>query len=220
MTETKSGTDKRTRNDPRKQATQNAIIETAESLFAEFGIEGVSLRQIGAASGSANTGVVAYHFGNKETLLEAIFHYRLPAIDQRRGELWAETGEQNTDVYGLLRAMWLPLYEQTNAKGQHSYAGFMGALMRSQWGGMRTLVNDAYPQTNLLGDQLKAALPPELQALFAARMTMSAVMITGALQLMDLGLTRKPPVPTSTEAFFNDTLHMATAALLSPAGED
>ncbi len=50
---------RRTRNDPRRAATRAAITETAETLFAEHGIDGVSLRQIGTAVGSANTSGVA-----------------------------------------------------------------------------------------------------------------------------------------------------------------
>ena len=44
----KARTSPRTRKDPRKAATRAAIIEAAEPLFAESGIDAVSLRQIGA----------------------------------------------------------------------------------------------------------------------------------------------------------------------------
>ena len=78
------------RPDPRGEATRIALIEAAESLFADSGVEGVSTRQIGAAIGSSNTNVVAYHFGGKEALIREVYRHRLPQIDRRRGELLKE----------------------------------------------------------------------------------------------------------------------------------
>ena len=185
----------------------------------------MSLRQIGAAIGSANTSVVAYHFGSKESLLEAIFHYRLPDIDRRRGELLREARDagRDEDVPTLLRAIWLPLYEQVNPDGQHSYAGFMSALIRSDQGGSRISVSDDYDTTNQLAGQLATAVPPAVKPLFEARLNMTAVMITGALQLIDRahGSSRKTTRREQQRAddWFEDTLRMTCAALLAETGE-
>ena len=65
----------RRRIDPRREATRVALIEAAESLIAEAGVEGTSTRQIGAAIGSHNTNVVAYHFGSKEALLAELLSF-------------------------------------------------------------------------------------------------------------------------------------------------
>ncbi|MYM64003.1 TetR/AcrR family transcriptional regulator [Pseudomaricurvus sp. HS19] len=203
----------RTRNDPRKEATRIAIMEAAETLFAQSGIEGVSLRQIGAAIGSSNTSVVAYHFGSKEALVEAIFHYRLPAIDARRRELLQEAlGAGNgNDPLTLLRAIWLPLFEQVNETGQHSYAGFMSMLMYSTVGDIRLAVSSDYPTTNELGERLQAAMPDALKPLFDTRMLMNTVMVTGALKMID-----QAPAAVDGAPLFADTLRMAAAALLAP----
>ncbi len=208
---------RRTRNDPRREETRAALIETAESLFAEHGIDGVSLRQIGAQSGSSNTGVVAYHFGSKESLLEAIFHHRLPAIDQRRGELAAAALDAGAseDMYTLLRALWLPLYEQVNENGMHSYAGFMGALMRSHWGESRIAVDDIYLETSRLGERIKSLLHRGQRNAFTGRMTMVAIMVTGALQLIDRakGGPDHPQMAINPQTYFDESLRMATAAV-------
>ena len=214
----------RTRNDPRKEATRAAIIEAAESLFAESGIEGVSLRQIGAAAGSSNTGVVAYYFGNKATLVEEIFHYRLPAIDARRGELLLEVQRAglDKDILELVRAMWQPLYEQVNDQGKHSYAGFMAALIRSDWGPSRVAVNDRYTFSVHVATLMSAALPEEVRPWFAERLNLSAVMVTGALQLMDLANApgnENTDRRGSSDQWFEDVLRMVSAALLAPTGE-
>ncbi len=193
-----------------------AIIEAAETLFAENGIDGVSLRQIGSAIGSSNTSVVAYHFGSKEALLEAIFHYRLPAIEMRRAELLAAARQAGMagEVFRLLQALWLPLFEQVNSEGARSYAGFLSALMHSSMGSVRLALNIDYPTSLELGDCLKAALPENLHPQFDARLLMTTVMITGALKFIDRG-----EVAADAQALFTDTLRMAAAALLAPTGE-
>lgn len=54
---------------------QIQIIEEAESLFAEKGYNGTSVREI-AAKADVNVAMISYYFGSKDKLLEAIFKYR------------------------------------------------------------------------------------------------------------------------------------------------
>ncbi len=206
----------RTRNDPRKEATRIAIIEAAETLFAQSGIDGVSLRQIGAAIGSSNTSVVAYHFGTKEALVEAIFHYRLPAIESRRQQLLQAAIEAGTDseAFSLLRALWLPLYEQINSEGQHSYAGFLSMLMYSSIGATRLALNADYPTAIELGERLQVAMPETVKPLFDTRVLMITVMVAGALKMIDQAV-----LPLDGALLFEDTLRMASAALYAPAAQ-
>ncbi len=74
----------------RGRITRDTLIATAERLFAERGIDAVSLREIAAAAGSHNTGAAQYHFGNKDRLLEAIFGHRATMLNARRAELLAQ----------------------------------------------------------------------------------------------------------------------------------
>lgn len=193
-----------------------AIVETAETLFAQQGIDAVSLRQIGSAIGSSNTSVVAYHFGNKESLLEAIFHYRLPDIEARRQSLFQQAVEagQDSDPLQLMRALWLPLFEQTNDEGEHSYAGFMSTLMYSSLGGVRLALNSDYPTAIAISERLKALMTPAQRQLFDSRVLMNTVMITGALKMID-----QSDLSVDGSQMFEDTLQMASAALFAPTGE-
>lgn len=212
---TDSHAPRRTRKDPRKEAARIAIIEAAESQFAQFGIDGVSLRQIGSSIGSSNNSVVAYHFGDKETLVEAIFHYRLPSIDARRQELLVEARQagRGGNVFHLLRCLWLPLFEQINSQGVHSYAGFLAALMYSNMVSIRQSVDAKYPTTSELGRCLKAAMPEALRPLFEMRVMITALMVTGALKVID-----QSDVPLNAQVLFEDTLRMTSSALLTPIG--
>ena len=54
---------------------QVQIMETAETLFAEKGFNGTSVRDI-AEKAHVNLAMVSYYFGSKDKLLEALFSYR------------------------------------------------------------------------------------------------------------------------------------------------
>src|SRR3546814_280113 len=105
------------------------ILQAAEDCFGEHGIDAVSLRQIAIAAGQGNTAAVQYHFGSKEGLLEAIFQHRLPAIEQRRKAL-IETLEpqKRTQVRSLLKIIFQPIWEISNAQGRPSNALFVRRL--------------------------------------------------------------------------------------------
>ncbi len=187
-----------------------AIVQAAEALFAANGIEGTSLRQIATASGAANTSAVAYHFGGKEGLLKAIFNHRLPAIDARRRELLEAARQDGCagEVFHILKALWLPLLEQANADGVHSFAGFLAALAHSSMGGIRSTLDTEYPATTELGECLKRSLPAAARARFDSRVLITTLMITGALRLIDQSGGK-----LDAARVFDDTLRMASAAM-------
>jgi AcrR family transcriptional regulator len=62
------------------------ILETAERLFAERGVESVSLNEINRAAGQKNTSALHYHFGNRQGLLYAIMDQH---VDELRPKLLA-----------------------------------------------------------------------------------------------------------------------------------
>ena len=51
---------------------REALIEAARALFAERGIEGVSIRELGRAAEQRNNNAVQYHFGDRGALLLAV----------------------------------------------------------------------------------------------------------------------------------------------------
>jgi len=64
--------------------TRLELLLAAEKLFALYGLRGVSLRQIVAATRQRNISTVHYHFGSREALVYAICDFRLPAIEAAR----------------------------------------------------------------------------------------------------------------------------------------
>jgi AcrR family transcriptional regulator len=65
------------------------LIEGAERLFAEQGVENVALTQIVAVSGQRNRSALHYHFGSRAGVLAAVMGRRLDAINARRHALLA-----------------------------------------------------------------------------------------------------------------------------------
>jgi AcrR family transcriptional regulator len=109
-------------------ATARQLLLTAERLFAEHGLAGVSIRQITTEAGSANNSAVTYHFRSKEGLVEAIFAYRLHQLLQRRQLLNARV--IGGDLRMRLEAHLLPVFEFAEAR-EGAYLSFLEQLERS-----------------------------------------------------------------------------------------
>lgn len=67
--------------------TRSRLLEAAEQLFAERGIDAVSLREINQAAGARNAIAVQYHYKDRTGVLEAIFRKHNPDVDARRHAL-------------------------------------------------------------------------------------------------------------------------------------
>lgn len=65
-------------------ATRKRIIDTAERLFAERGVESTSLLEIAKAAEQKNRSALQYHFNNKEGLLDAVLDKHNRIISQAR----------------------------------------------------------------------------------------------------------------------------------------
>lgn len=208
----------RKRRDSRRDTAQLALIEAAERMFAEVGVNAVSIRQIGAAIGSANPSVVTYYFGNKEALIEAVYQSRLSVIDQRRGALLAEAEKagQPLDLQRLLHIIWLPLLEQVDINGKHSYAAFLTSLLRQGLGEMRRSVRDDFPITTAIVDRIRGLMPASIGGLWSDRWSLTTLMVLNAIELID----RKPDRPAAgIQACFDDAIVMASTALTAPVGD-
>jgi AcrR family transcriptional regulator len=103
------------------------IVVVAERLFAQHGIDGVSLRQISTESGNSNNSAVQYHFGSKEGLISSIFQHRLPRLISERRMLTA--GCDPTDLRSRFEAYYLPVLNLAEEPDNH-YVSFVEQLQR------------------------------------------------------------------------------------------
>lgn len=99
--------------DSQSVPTKLHLIATAERLFAEHGINGVSLRKIAADAGQRNDNAVAYHFGSKQGLVDAILAHRQVPLDARRLALIGAFDREGRgdDPYAIAEAFARPLAE-------------------------------------------------------------------------------------------------------------
>ncbi len=63
--------------------TRQRILDAAEALFVEHGLEATTLRQI-TTSAQVNLAAVNYHFGSKESLIGELFRRRLTWLNEQR----------------------------------------------------------------------------------------------------------------------------------------
>lgn len=110
-----------------RQSPRELIIQVAERLWGDRGIDAVSLRQISAAAGFATPVSVQYHFGDRDGLIHAIFEYRLLNMEDRREKLLhaAQKYGKNLDIKTLLHILLEPFLHQKDDRGIHSFAAFM-----------------------------------------------------------------------------------------------
>ena len=115
----------------KQRDTRQQLILAAERLFAERGIEGVSLREINLAAKQRNTSAAHYHFGSKDALVEAIFEYRRTEIGRRRDELLDRLEAENRthDLRALAEVLVKPLAPELQPGDEGSrYLEFLAHL--------------------------------------------------------------------------------------------
>ena len=110
---------------------RDEMIAVAERLFAERGIEAVSLREIGAAAGQRNNSAAQYHFGSRDGLVDAIFEARMAPIDRRRRAMVAEieAAGATTDLRAVCEAFVVPLAEPDTETVPSWYARFLAQVV-------------------------------------------------------------------------------------------
>ena len=112
---------------PVGSSPKQQLVLTAERLFAQRGLDGVPLRQIGTEAGTANKSAVQYHFGSKQGLIEAILSNRLDYLTRRRRLLRARASID--DLRQVVEAHLLPLIELAEDENCF-YLPFLEQLLR------------------------------------------------------------------------------------------
>lgn len=108
--------------------TRERLILAAERLFAERGIGGVSLREIGTAAGQRNNSAAQYHFDTKQGLVDAVYEFRMHPVNERRLALvqQVERDHRTGDLRALVEALVHPFAESLSP-GSH-YARFQAQV--------------------------------------------------------------------------------------------
>lgn len=201
---------------PATSDTKTEIILTAERLFGEYGINGVSLRRISKESGNRNVYAAQYHFENKENILVNIMQFRRPSIDMQRREFFSRLGidPKDTSMETILTSILQPLMECKDEKGMRGFVRFQRELLQYDMNNhiWRQVENSALFTAYLYGvlrDNL-SFLPDDI-----IEFRISTVGRLGVYAIAEYD--RSPVVPSlSAEDFLANLVSMSTAALLAP----
>ena len=139
-----------------------ALMEAAEQLIAEKGIDGVSSREVARLAGHKNHSAVNYNFGSYEALVEALIGHRSAPISQQRKELFAAllAAPAVPSLEDLVGLMVRPMAAQLLAPaGQHHFLNLLSQLLtRDHWQQV-FLENRRRDHTLLrIGEQVEARL--------------------------------------------------------------
>ncbi|MGR3321202.1 MAG: TetR/AcrR family transcriptional regulator [Sagittula sp.] len=120
---------KATRSDG--EQTRTAILDAAEVLFANNGINATSLRGI-MEEAKVSVSLIHYHFGKREDLVRAVILRRIPQFEEERLSMLrrAQAATGDTKLRLLLEAYFLPtiLSGTTNSTGMRTYVRFLTQL--------------------------------------------------------------------------------------------
>lgn len=90
--------------------TRRQIVDAAEALFAEHGVDNVTLLDIARAAGQKNRNAPQYHFGDKAGLINAVLDKHSDLIAARRKVLMASLRtKQSHTLRDLVEAYVLPV---------------------------------------------------------------------------------------------------------------
>lgn len=93
-------------------STRDRLLDAAARLYAERGIDNVSLAEIVRVAEQRNASAVQYHFGSRDEVLRAILARHVPVIAARRHELLEEARSRDAeDVRAAAEAIVRPVTE-------------------------------------------------------------------------------------------------------------
>ena len=116
-------------------STKDAILDSAEVLFADNDVAAVTMRSIADAAG-VDPASVTYHFGSKSDLIAAVIRRRYVELREHRtsalNRLLAEAREIPT-AHQLLDTVYRPLFDMVkfNDHAWRSYSNLVASTLSS-----------------------------------------------------------------------------------------
>lgn len=131
--------------------TKTRILDAAETLFVSGGFESMSMRQITSAAG-VNLAAVNYHFGSKDSLIQAVLARKLDSLNEQRVAMLdvfeTSLGDKLTCEHVLV-AMFLPAVRifRSDTPMADRYLHFLGRAYTDPSPVVRDFINTHYIQT-------------------------------------------------------------------------
>lgn len=200
------------------ETTEERLLTVAERLFAEHGIDAVSVRSI-TLEAAANIAAVHYHFGTKTDLVRALVERRVDEVNRDRLAVLRRLEGAGTVTARDVAGVWVePLAALALDPGRRAYLGFVVALMSAS-PELRALSTDAFrPHFPRLDAALARALPHLDAPVRRMRFGLAAEMSMRALASFDAldAPWRAEHRSVAPRVLVDEIIHACTGLLLGP----
>ena len=196
--------------------TKARLLEAAERLFAERGVDAVSLREINRESGARNAIAVQYHFEDRAGVIRAVMAKHDPGIEARR--------------HAML--------DQYEAEARHDLRTLAAALIRPQAakladpdGGREYLMIQADLLNRTRPPVATAAMEDPANSMYRWRMLVDPFLEVDAVRLhrrftavvhsaVELGRRARSGPHTDDRLFVSHLIDVVTAILGGPVSDE
>ncbi|HEY3724409.1 MAG TPA: TetR family transcriptional regulator [Acidimicrobiia bacterium] len=208
----------------RGDETRNRLLDVAEQMFGDRGVNGVSLREIRLASGARNTAAIQFHFGDREGLVHALTARHMPRIaelQQERYDVMVREGRQD-DSRSLVEVLVRPsadyLLLGPSERAWVKIMGDLGAEPALEPNEMALLAPEpALRVSRRLYERLSTSVPEDIALERMVVLAQFAVhLCADRARLEDAPGDRRTHAPR--ELFVENLTDMVTGALFAPVG--
>src|SRR5437660_7958579 len=145
--------------------TRSRILDVAEELFGEQGLDRVSIRDI-TRTARVNLASINYHFGSKEDLIAAVFERRVVPVNEARlaalSKVEKSAGKRIPRLEAILEAFIRPALQSSleASKGGTSFSKLFGRCLSEPSPEVEALLKRQFePLVKRMEAALKKALP-------------------------------------------------------------
>ena len=141
------------------EPTQVRLLDAAERLIGERGVDAVSLRAINAEAES-NVAAAHYHFGSKEALVRAVLDRRMSVLAAERfARLAPLEADATPSPLAVAEVIVRPLFDLGADAAGARYVRFLAALYRAEGNWLSVLDASFAPQWARVEPVLARATP-------------------------------------------------------------
>jgi AcrR family transcriptional regulator len=197
--------------------TRLALMRAAEQLFAQQGVDRVSLREIAVAAGQRNVSAATYHFGSKRELIESILErHSRPVQDDWLRIL--EAAKHGMELRQLIELLVRPIVDKIDdADGGRCYLELCAELVTSRSFPLISMRIATNPGAAALGKSIAEQGPRLPSALATLRGTrLAAILYTSIADYLRLSSDGMAP---GRDAFITDLISVLVSVVRAPVGE-
>jgi AcrR family transcriptional regulator len=199
--------------------TRERLLRAGERLFAERGIDGVTVREINQLAGQRNSSALHYHFGSRDGLLAEIRARHREPIEERRIHMLdtLEREQRTDDLRALVESIVYPFAAELATESGRDYLRILPQVTDR----LRMPVGKLPPTFGPHGIRrtLRYAhrcLPGLDAVLREERLAVATEFATNMIARRALEIDTEVELRFPEEQFLSNLVDMTVAALLAP----